>query len=68
MNEEIIDSNILIITDGLSKGIPEEEIIEAYTDANFNMADIVLLLTAAKLLLNDRKNAKPIKGSFKRIG
>ncbi len=67
MNEEVIDSNILIIADGLARDIPENEIIEAYIAVGFNMADVTLLLAAAKLLLSDRKNAQPVRGSFRRV-
>jgi len=65
--EEIINSNILVTADALAINVPQEEIIEAYIATGFNMADITLLLAAAKLLYNDRKNAPPIKASFKRI-
>jgi len=67
MNEEIIEGNIRIIADGLGRDIPENEIIEAYVTAGFEMADVTLLLAAAKLLLGDRKNAQPIRGTFRRV-
>jgi hypothetical protein len=66
MNEELIESNIQVIADGLARDIPESEIIEAYIAAKFEMSDITLLLAAAKLLLHDRKTAPPVKGVFKR--
>lgn len=67
MNPEIIESNIRIIADGLARDIPENEIIEAYVTAKFDMADVTLLLAAAKLLLSDRKNAQPVRGTFRRV-
>ena len=66
MNEGSIENNIRIIADGLEREISEDEIIEAYINAKFNMADITLLLAAAKLLISDRKNAQPTKGVFRR--
>jgi len=67
MDPELIDSNIQVIASGLDRGIPEKEIIEAYITAGFNMADITLLLAAAKIIHHDRKTAVPVKGVFKRV-
>jgi hypothetical protein len=64
---DVADSNILLIADGISKGISEKEIIEAYIIVGFGMADITLLLAAAKLLCTDRKNVQPTKKLFKRV-
>lgn len=67
MREDIIDSNIQVIADGLSRNIPESEIIEAYIKVGFEMSDVTLLLAAGKLLYNDRKSAPPVKGMFRRV-
>jgi hypothetical protein len=67
MNEEVIENNIRIIADGLDRDLPENEIIEAYVTVGFTMADVTLLLAAAKLLLSDRKNAQPVRGTFRRV-
>lgn len=67
MNPEIIEGNILIIADGLARDVSENEIIEAYVAAGFEMADVTLLLAAAKLLHSDRKNAQPVRGTFRRV-
>lgn len=67
MNPEVIESNIMIIADGLARDVPENEIIEAYITAGFNMADVTLLLAAAKLLHGDRKNAQPVRALFRRV-
>lgn len=67
MDQEIIDSNILIIADGLGRDIPESDIIEAYKAAGFEMSDITLLLAAARIIYDARKNAVPVKAVFKRV-
>lgn len=67
MMEEIIESNIRVIADGLERDLPENEIIEAYIAVGFEMADITLLLAAAKLLVGDRKSAQPTRSIFRRV-
>lgn len=67
MNQEAIDVHIREIAYHLVEGLSENEIIEMYSFSGVNMADISLLLAAGKILYNDRKNAKPVKGSFKRV-
>lgn len=67
MIEEIIESNIRVIADGLERDLPENEIIEAYIAVGFEMADITLLLAAAKLLVSDRKSAQPARSIFRRV-
>ena len=63
-----IESNICIIADGIGRDpyLTDTQIIEAYIEAGFEMSDITLLLAAAKLLANDRKEAQLTKGVFRR--
>ena len=68
MNEELIDANILVIAEGMGRGISESDIIEAYIKAGFEMSDITLLLAAAKIIYEDRKNAPPPQAPvFRRV-
>jgi hypothetical protein len=67
MNQECIDNNIMIIANGLDRDIPEEEIIQAYMTAGFDQGDTFLLLTAAKIIHQDRKTAIKPKALFKRV-
>jgi len=67
MNEGVIEGNIRIIADGLDRDLPENEIIEAYIAVGFDMADVTLLLAAARLLLGDRKSAQAVRGTFRRV-
>lgn len=70
MDREVIDNNILLIAYQLGLGEDEyidKEVIDVYTDAGFEQDEIFLLLTAAKMLHQDRKNAPKPKSLFRRV-
>lgn len=63
-----IENNIRIIADGIERDpyLTDTQIIQAYIDAGFEMADITLLLAGGKLLASDRKNGRLTSGVFRR--
>lgn len=67
MDAEVIDDNILLIVQNLELGVSEKEIIDVYAEAGYEQGDIFLLLTAAKILYNDRKTAPKPKAVFRRV-
>ena len=60
-----IDRHILLIANYLAY-IGEEEIAAIYVKAGFELDEISLLLIAARIIYNDRKNATPVNPLFKR--
>jgi len=64
MNQDTIDHHILIIANALNNNIAINDIISCYISNNFSMADISLLLAAAKIIHGDRINGTPPEYAF----
>lgn len=62
-----IDFQIVLIADALELNMNEKDIIQTYINNGFSMDEIYLLLTAGKILYNDRKTAIPVKKVFRRV-
>lgn len=61
------DQHIVFIANMLCGNLSEKEIVEAYTQSGFDQSELMLLMTAGKLLCNDRKAALKPKPLFKRV-
>lgn len=64
---EIIDPNILLMATNLDKDVSEKNIIDVYAEAGFGQGEIFLLLSAAKIIHNDRKIFVKPKAIFRRV-
>lgn len=67
MIQDDIEKHILLISNSLLYNKSEQEIIKIYIEEGYLLEEIFLLINAGKILYNDRKNAKLIKPTFKRV-
>lgn len=67
MDEAVIDDNIVLIAKNLANGVSEQDIIDVFKEAKYQDDDIFLLLSAGKILCQDRKNTPPKQGVFRRV-
>lgn len=66
MNHEVIEKSIIFVADSLHNNIKIEDIQLSLAMMKELSTDLELILIAGKLLHDDRKNAPPKIGSFKR--
>jgi len=66
-NIDLIDKHIKTISQALSNGMKEQDIIDGYLNDGWSGDDIHLLLTAGKILFDDLMSFIPPKPTFKRV-
>lgn len=66
-NIDLIDKHIKTISQALSNGMKEQDIIDGYLNDGWSGDDIHLLLTAGRMLFVDLTFFVPPKPIFKRV-